>query len=468
VAGEAAVRGGFAGGRVQTALINYNAIIQNNETKRQRAKLKAESERTAREMRDTEVDALREEIRAERTRFERARARLERVRRFRDYLSRVMEASDDFSEIGAIEARYRTLEEAKRRLQAESSLKGAEVDVLRRKVDVLRSETAQTRLTSTLTTSSLGHEFEAATTRAEEAVRLEDDSAARQRAQQSEISAALNAIANLYVRCTRGEFGRHLNHEATIAFSSGAAISGAAISGADIGSASSSSSAPSAPTTATTASSVASSTLAELRERMQAAEQQVEVVGAYVESFREIVLGWRKGSALHSTAGAAAAGAAGATGGAAGGAVGATGAATAASSSARSPMRTAVSSAAVAATTPGATGATGALGATGATAPLTSPVAPSWTGAPGVGVSRVGFGAVGASAKAKAPSGAFLIRRGLVDDDDQDGTAAAGTAAGPAQDATEARFGAVARSGGEYGKTKWTTTTDSIAVSSRP
>eukprot|EP00033_Pygsuia_biforma_P001882 GCRY01002103.1.p1 GENE.GCRY01002103.1~~GCRY01002103.1.p1 ORF type:complete len:295 (+),score=62.79 GCRY01002103.1:139-1023(+) len=101
---------------LQESLVKFNKFLMENDAKRARAERKALEEMRTREVKEREIDNLKDLLNRSIQKKERFLLILEKYILYQRYLDRVLEVAEDYTEINALLERYATLADANKQL----------------------------------------------------------------------------------------------------------------------------------------------------------------------------------------------------------------------------------------------------------------------------------------------------------------------------------------------------------------
>merc|ERR1719390_82421 len=107
--------------QLQHQLIRFNKFLQDNEAKRRRAETRAAEEAVQIKQREEEIEELEQQLEESRRTCAELEEEVARNMKFEEFLERVKDTCDDYSEIQDLVTRYDTLESANKDLMNNQS-----------------------------------------------------------------------------------------------------------------------------------------------------------------------------------------------------------------------------------------------------------------------------------------------------------------------------------------------------------
>lgn len=271
-----------------------NTVVQENESKRNRAVKRANDEIKQRLTKEQEVAKLKEQLEQLMVESEKLGNEVKKNMKYTRYLEVVQETvPEDYPEVADLVNRYHTLKETNRDLRQNQVLHEEENEIKRLEFASFQKERANEILNFNNRIASLQRELE---TEELQTIRLqhEADASMRMTTQKTlALGQIVMAIGNLLQRCTSGIHGQILKHMEGSNNAAAAAAAASQGSGDSTSGSGSNSSAEPVSSSSATASNASASSISEadVIQHGLKAMSDLEVVAAYMVDFTAIVQG---------------------------------------------------------------------------------------------------------------------------------------------------------------------------------
>jgi len=199
--------------QLQHQLIRFNKFLQDNEAKRRRAETRAAEESAQIKQREEEIDELEQQLEESRRSCAELEEEVARNMKFEEFLERVKDTCDDYSEIQDLVTRYDTLESANKDLMASQTQFEAKNEALRIEFQSYKKERATENMAFTNHIATLQSDFEEAQKARQELEHLADVATQEDSEHSLHFGKILMSVENLFLRCTSKR--KTIQHDAT-------------------------------------------------------------------------------------------------------------------------------------------------------------------------------------------------------------------------------------------------------------
>jgi len=246
--------------QLQHQLFRFNKFLQDNEAKRRRAESRAADEAAQIKQREEEIRDLEKQLEESKQQCEELEDEVTKNMKYEEFLERVKDNVQEYSEIQDLVTRFETLESAHKDLMYIQTTSDDKIEELRNEYQSYQKEQEMEMLAMTNRVAQLQNEREEASRICDLLVQQRDEATQEDSKHSLHFGQILMSVENLYLRCT-SKRGAVLQHWATT------------------------------PTDEDTKSSEydeESGEQDEFRWKQQRAIRQLKVILAYLRDFREI------------------------------------------------------------------------------------------------------------------------------------------------------------------------------------
>jgi hypothetical protein len=199
--------------QLQHQLIRFNKFLQDNEAKRRRAETRANEEAAQIKQREEEIDDLEQQLEESRRTCAELEEEVARNMKFEEFLERVKDTCDDYSEIQDLVTRYDTLESAHKDLMESTMQVEAQNEALRVEFQSYKKERAIENMAFTNEIATLQSKYEEAQKARQELEHLADVATQEDSEHSLHFGQILMSVENLFLRCTTKR--KNIQHDAT-------------------------------------------------------------------------------------------------------------------------------------------------------------------------------------------------------------------------------------------------------------
>jgi len=199
--------------QLQHQLFRFNKFLQDNEAKRRRAESRAADEAAQIKQREEEIRELEKSLEQSKQDCFALEDEVTKNMKYEEFLERVKDNVQEYSEIQDLVTRFETLESAHKDLMFIQSTSDDKIEELRNEYMTFQKETDMEMLAMTNRVAQLQNEREEAS-RVRDTLEVQMDEATQEDAKHSlHFGQILMSVENLYLRCTskRGQVLQHWN-----------------------------------------------------------------------------------------------------------------------------------------------------------------------------------------------------------------------------------------------------------------
>jgi len=199
--------------QLQHQLIRFNKFLQDNEAKRRRAETRAAEEAAQIKQREEEIEELEAQLEESRKSCAELEEEVTRNMKFEEFLERVKETCDDYSEIQDLVTRYDTLESANKDLMDSQTQYEEKNEAVRGEFQNYKKERSIENMAFTNRIATLQSEFEEVQKARQELEHLADVATQQDSEHSLHFGQILMSVENLFLRCTTKR--KNIQHDAT-------------------------------------------------------------------------------------------------------------------------------------------------------------------------------------------------------------------------------------------------------------
>jgi hypothetical protein len=199
--------------QLQHQLIRFNKFLQDNEAKRRRAETRAAEEAAQIKQREEEIEDLEHQLEESRRSCAELEEEVTKNMKFEEFLERVKDTCDDYSEIQDLVTRYDTLESANKDLMDNQTQFEARNEVVRVEFQNYKKERAIENMAFTNRIATMQSQFEEAQKARQELEHLADVATQEDSEHSLHFGQILMSVENLFLRCTTKR--KNIQHDAT-------------------------------------------------------------------------------------------------------------------------------------------------------------------------------------------------------------------------------------------------------------
>jgi len=203
--------------QLQQQLIKFNKFLQDNEAKRRRAETRAAEEMAQIKQKEEEIAQLTKQLEESKQQCAQLEQEVTVNVKYEEFLEKVKDSSDDYSEIQDLVTRYETLESAHQDLIDAQTQFEERNEALRTEFQNYKKQKAMEILAFTNRTASLQSEVEEVEKTRQHYEYLSEEAQQEQSEQSLYLGQILMSVENLFLRCTTKrpaiQHGNDLQHE---------------------------------------------------------------------------------------------------------------------------------------------------------------------------------------------------------------------------------------------------------------
>lgn len=198
--------------QLQHQLIRFNKFLQDNEAKRRRAETRAAEESAQIKQKEEEIRELELQLEESKRQCQELEEEVTRNMKYEEFLERVKDTSDDYSEIQDLVTRFETLESANKDLMDNQVYFENKNEALRTEFQNYKKERAMEILAFTNRTATLQSELEEAQKTRQQLEHVADEATQHDSEHSLHLGQILMSVENLFLRCTTKRPGiQHAN-----------------------------------------------------------------------------------------------------------------------------------------------------------------------------------------------------------------------------------------------------------------
>eukprot|EP00397_Hematodinium_sp_SG-2012_P032005 GEMP01034038.1.p1 GENE.GEMP01034038.1~~GEMP01034038.1.p1 ORF type:complete len:375 (+),score=100.29 GEMP01034038.1:65-1126(+) len=188
--------------QLQHQLIKFNKFLQDNEAKRRRAETRATEEMVQIKQKEEEISQLSKQLDESQQLCAQLEQEVARNIKYEEFLEKVKDSCDDYSEIQDLVTRYETLESAHQDLVDAQTQFDQRNEALRTEFQNYKKQKAMEILAFTNRTASLQSELEEVEKSRQHFEYLSEEARQQQSEQSLYLGQILMSVENLFLRCT--------------------------------------------------------------------------------------------------------------------------------------------------------------------------------------------------------------------------------------------------------------------------
>eukprot|EP00747_Dinoflagellata_sp_TGD_P162705 gnl/TRDRNA2_/TRDRNA2_180603_c0_seq1.p1 gnl/TRDRNA2_/TRDRNA2_180603_c0~~gnl/TRDRNA2_/TRDRNA2_180603_c0_seq1.p1 ORF type:complete len:438 (-),score=117.15 gnl/TRDRNA2_/TRDRNA2_180603_c0_seq1:92-1273(-) len=188
--------------QLQHQLFRFNKFLQDNEAKRRRADTRAAEEAAQIRLKEDEIRDLERQLEESKFQCSELEEEVARNMKYEEFLERVKDTCDDYSEIQDLVQRYETLESANRDLMEIQTASEKRIEEQRTELQSYRKEKDMETLSLTNKIATLQSELDEAQKLRQQLDYTADEATQEDSKHSLHFGQILMSVENLYLRCT--------------------------------------------------------------------------------------------------------------------------------------------------------------------------------------------------------------------------------------------------------------------------